>query len=144
MIILFSEGPLPASLADDRYRTSFTPSVARGWEAACWIRLHKPELALPILNDSFATYDPNSLLRRSYLLANKGWVHGQLGDVTKACTLLLESLNITAQTKSLVTLQMIYQGREELDHWKDSGDVKELDARIVNVYKSLARVKERV
>ncbi len=136
--------PLTVSLTDDRYRTGFTPSVAKGWEAACWIWLHEPELALPILNESFATYDPTSMLRRSYLLANSGWVHGQLGDVTKACEQLLESLSITAQTKSLVTLQMIYQGRADLEPWKNSSDVKDLDARIVEVYKSLVRVKERV
>jgi DNA-binding SARP family transcriptional activator len=136
--------PLTVSLADDRYRTGFNPSVAKGWEGACWIWMGKPELALPALDEALATYEPANVLRRSYLLANRGRVYGQLGDLKTSCKLLLESLNITAQTKSLIALQRVYQGRSELDPWKESGDVKELDERIVEVYRSLAGVRERV
>jgi DNA-binding SARP family transcriptional activator len=134
---------LPASPANNPYGIGFiNPSVIAGYEGACWMRLHKPELALPALNEAFATHNPTSLLRRSLILANTGRVHAQLGDVTKAYQMLLESLNITEQTKSLIALQRIYQGRAELDPWEKSGEVKDLDERILEVYNLLATVKE--
>jgi DNA-binding SARP family transcriptional activator len=134
---------LPTSLAHDPYRTDINPLMLAWYEGACLMSLHQPESALPLIN-MFATSDPTPTLQRSLHLASMGRVHGQLGDVRKACELLLESLNITAQIKSLNALKGIYQGRGELDPWKDNADVKELDARIVEVYRSLADVREQV
>jgi DNA-binding SARP family transcriptional activator len=131
---------LPISLADDIYRTRFNPRMVAGYEAAGFIWLREPERALQLLKER----NPISTREHSLHLGNLGRVYGQLGDVTKACGLLLESLGITKQTKSLNALQRVYQGRAELEPWKNSGEVKELDARIVEVYQSLAKVRERV
>jgi DNA-binding SARP family transcriptional activator len=133
---------LPTSLAHDPYRTDINPLMLAWYEGACLMSLHQPESALPLIN-MFATSDPTPTLQRSLHLASMGRVHGQLGDVRKACELLLESLCITSQTKSINALKGIYQGRSELDPWKESGDVKELDARVVEVYRSLANMRER-
>jgi tetratricopeptide (TPR) repeat protein len=135
---------LPESLSGDIYRTDFNPSEVARRESDCFMDLCQPERALPTMKEALATCDPTSTRYRSVLLANVGRVYGQLGDVKTACKLLLESLDITTQVKSLVTLRRIYKGRSELDSWKDSGDVKELDERIVEVHRSLAKVKERV
>ena len=44
----------------------------------------------------------------------------------------------------MLPIQMFRRANSELEPWKDNRDVKEVEARIVEVYKSLAKVKERV
>ena len=131
-------------MADDPYKTSVNALTLAEYESAYLMRLRKPELALPIHNKVIAAYDPTDIRHRSFLLARGGKMHAQIGEVKTACKLLLDSLGITEQMKSLVMLQRIYQGRVDLEPWKDRGEVKELDERIVEVYKSLGRVKELV
>lgn len=135
---------LPTSLDDDIYATGFNPSRAAGYEGASFVRLCQPERALPALEEAFALCDPTSLRRRSTLLADIGTVYAQLGDAKKACSLILQSVDMTAQTKSLVVLQRIYKGRAELDPWKDSAEVKILDERVSEMFTTLTKLKEHV
>jgi transcriptional regulator with XRE-family HTH domain/tetratricopeptide (TPR) repeat protein len=134
---------LPTSLLDDTYATGFNPSRAEGYEGACFVRLHQPDLALPALEKAFSLCDPTSLRRRSTLLADRGTVYAQLGDVQTACSLILQALDMTAQTKSLVVLQRIYKGREVLDPWKGHPEVKILDERIFEMLTTLTKLKEQ-
>lgn len=133
---------LPSSLADDTYATGFNPSRAAGYEGACFVRLRQPERALPALEKAFSLCDPTSLRRRSTLLADRGTVYAQLGDVQTACSLILQALDMTAQTKSLVVLQRIYKGRSELEPWKESAEVKALDERMFEMLTTLTKLKE--
>lgn len=135
---------LSASLDNDVYATGFNPSRAAGYEGASFVRLRQPERALPALEEAFALCDPTSLRRRSTLLADIGTVYAQLGDTTKACSLILQSVDMTAQTKSLVVLQRIYKGRAELNPWKDSAEVKALDERVAEMFTALTKLKEHV
>ena len=134
----------PSSLADDIYATGFNPSRAAGYEGACFVRLRLPERALPALEEALVLCEPTSLRRRSTLLADIGTVHAQLGDVKTACSFILQSVEVTAQTKSLAVLQRIYKGRSELDPWKDSADVKALDERVTEMFQMLTKLKEQV
>jgi tetratricopeptide (TPR) repeat protein len=135
---------LPLSLTDDIYGTGFNSSRAAGYEGACFMRLHKPELALPALKRAFALCDPAPLRRRSTLLADIGTVHAQLGDFKTASALILQSLDMTDQTKSLVVLQRIYKARAELDPWRHCSEVKILDERVVKTFNTLTKIKEQV
>ncbi len=135
---------LPISLAEDIYETGFNPSRAAGYEGSCFVRLRLPERALPALNQAFDQCDPASLRRQSTLLADIGTVHAQLGDVQTACSFILRALDVTEQTKSLVVLQRIYKGRGELDPWKESNEVKNLDERVGGMLNLLTQLKEQV
>ena len=139
---LSKEITLPLTLTDDIYATGFNPSRAAGYEGACFVRLRQPEHALPALKEAFALCDPTSIRRRATLLADIGTVHAQLGDVKTACDLILQSLDTTVQTKSLVVLQRIYKGRGELDSWKHSAEVKNLDECIHDTFTTLVKMKE--
>jgi hypothetical protein len=138
------QSPLPIAFTDDIYATGFNPSRAAGYEGACFVRLRQPERALPALRQAYALCDPTSIRRRSTLLADIGTVYAQLGDGKGACSLILQSLDMTVQTKSLVVLQRIYKGRGELDAWKESAEVKNLDERMYEMCTSLTRMKEQV
>lgn len=135
---------LAISLADDTYETGFNPSRAAGYEGSCFVRLRLPERALPALNQAFGQCDPTSLRRQSTLLADIGTVYAQLGDVRTACSFILRALDVTEQTKSLVVLQRIYKGRGELDPWKESNEVKNLDERVGGMLNTLTKLKEQV
>ncbi|MBE3558388.1 MAG: hypothetical protein IMW89_04090, partial [Ktedonobacteraceae bacterium] len=134
---------LPASLEDDFYATGFNPSRAAGYEGACFVRLHKPELALPALEQALNFCEPASLRRQSTLIADIGTVHAQLGNPEEACKLLRQSLDMTMQTKSLVVLQRVCKARNELKPWKNTEDVKSLDDQIADTFTALAQLKEK-
>jgi hypothetical protein len=133
---------LPASLDDDRYATGFNPSRAAGYEGACFVRLHKPELALPALEQAFALCDPTPLHRQSTLIADIGTVHAQLGNPKEACRLLSQALDMTMQTKSLVVVQRVCKARNELKRWKRSAEVNTLDTQITDTFTALTKLKE--
>lgn len=133
---------LPASLDDDRYATGFNPSRAAGYEGACFVRLHQPELALPALEQALAWCDPTSLRRQSTLIADIGTVHAQLGNPKEACRLLSQALAMTMQTKSLVVVQRVCKARNEMKRWMQSAEVKTLDAQIADTFTALPKLKE--
>ncbi|HEU5376431.1 MAG TPA: helix-turn-helix domain-containing protein [Ktedonobacteraceae bacterium] len=134
---------LPLSLADDVYRTGFDLSRSAGYEGSCFVLLRQPERALPALNEASRLCDPASLHRRAMHLADRGSVYAQLGDVQTACSFMLDALDVTEQSKSLVGLQKVYKGRKELDSWKDNGEVKSLDERIAGTLHLLTSARER-
>jgi DNA-binding XRE family transcriptional regulator/tetratricopeptide (TPR) repeat protein len=135
---------LPATLDDDRYSTNFNTSRAAGYEGACFLLLREPDLALSALEQSLASCNPTALVRQSRLRADKGIVYAQLGNPKEACHLLRQSLDVTMKTKSLVVMQRVYKARNELDPWKQSAEVKDLDAQIRDTFTTLTKLKEEV
>jgi transcriptional regulator with XRE-family HTH domain len=133
---------LPAPLDDNFFVTSFDASRAAGYEGACFVRLRKPELALPALEQALTLFDPTSLRRKSTLIADIGTVHAQLGNPEEACRLLSRALDMTMQTKSLVVVQRVCKARNELKRWKQSADVKSLDVQIADTFTALTKLKE--
>jgi tetratricopeptide (TPR) repeat protein len=134
----------PLSSKDDMYSTGFNESRMLGYEGACFVRLHRPELALPALQGALASCDPTSLRRRATLFADIGIVHAQLGEVRTASELMLQSLDTTVQIKSLVVLQRVSKGRGELNRWSKSAEVQNLDDQIYETLTVLNKMKEQV
>jgi DNA-binding SARP family transcriptional activator len=128
---------------EDLYETSFNASKAAGYEGSCFLLLRQPERALPALLQASTQCDPTWLHRRSQQLADRGTAYAQLGDVQTACSHMLEALEITERTKSLVAFQKVSQGKRELDPWKESSAVKSLDERMFEVLTTLTKLKER-
>src|SRR5258707_3316413 len=135
---------LPISLADDVYRTGFNQSRAAGYEGSCCVLLRQPERALLALNEAATLCSPTLLHRRSIHLADRGAVYAPLGDRNNARALTSEVLDVTEQSKSLIGLQKVFKGRKELDPWKESGEVKNLDARLRDLLIRLTKLKEQV
>jgi transcriptional regulator with XRE-family HTH domain len=128
----------------DRYSTGFNPASVAGYEGACFVRLRKPELALPALEQAFASSDPTNLHRQSIFIADMGMVHSQLGNPKEACQILSQALDTVVQTKSLEVVQRVCKARNELDRWKQSGEVKDLDTQIRDTFTALTKLKEEV
>jgi len=121
---------LEASLGEDRYATGFNPSRLSGYEGACFVRLRQPERALPALQQALALLDPQAIRRQSTLFTDIGIAYAQQGNVQVACQFAIQALAITTQTKSLSVLERVRQVRKELEAWKDSQEVKDLERQL--------------
>jgi DNA-binding SARP family transcriptional activator len=118
------------SLGEDRYATGFSPSRLAGYEGACFVRLCQPERALPALQQAVTLLDPQAIRRRSTLLTDMGIAQAQQGQVQQACTLAIQALAITTQTKSLSVLERVRLVRSELEPWKETDAVQDLEQRL--------------
>jgi len=119
-----------ASLGEDHYATGFNPSRLAGYEGACFVRLRQPDRALPALQQALTLLDSQAIRRQSTLFTDLGIAHAQLGNVQYACTFAIQALAITAQTKSLSVLERVRQVRQELEAWKDTQEVKDLERQL--------------
>jgi tetratricopeptide (TPR) repeat protein len=119
-----------ASLGEDRYATGFNPSRLAGYEGACFVRLRQPDRALPALQQALALLDPQAIRRQSTLFTDMGIAYAQQGNVLVACQLAIQALTITTQTKSLSVLERVRQVRKELEAWKDTEEVKDLERQL--------------
>ncbi len=126
------------SLGEDRYATGFNPSRLAGYEGACFVRLRRPERALPALQQALALLDPQAVRRQSTLLSDMGIAYAQQGNVQIACTFAIQALTITTQTKSLSVLERVRQVRKELEAWKDTEVVKDLERQLETTSRRIA------
>jgi DNA-binding SARP family transcriptional activator len=119
-----------ASLGEDRYATGFNPSRLAGYEGACFVRLRQPDRALPALQQALALLDLQAVRRQSTLLTDMGIAHAQQGNVQTACHYAIQALAITMQTKSLSVLERVRQVWKELERWKETEEVKDLERQL--------------
>jgi tetratricopeptide (TPR) repeat protein len=118
------------SLGEDRYATGFDPSRLAGYEGACFVRLRQPDRALPALQQAIALLDPQAIRRQSTLFTDMGNAHAQQGHVQQACALAIQALAITAQTRSLRVLERVRLVRRELEPWKETEGVQDLEKQL--------------
>lgn len=117
-------------LGEDRYATGFSPSRLAGYEGACFVRLRKPERALPALQRALALLDPHAIRRQSTIITDMGIAHAQQGNIQEACTLANQALTITVQTKSRAVLERVRTLHQELEPWKGTKEVKDLSRHL--------------
>ena len=106
----------------DPYATGLTASRLASYEGSCYLRLHQPEKALPILQQARTDSDPTSIRRRSRLLTYESTAYMLLGNPQQACVSLTQALDLTLQTQSfdilhhisLLSSQLTAQGNTEV------------------------------
>lgn len=117
-------------LEEDRYATGLSASRLAGYEGACFVRLHQPDRALPALQQAFSLLDPQAIRRQSTLLTDMGIAYVQQGNVQKACQLAVQALSITKQTKSRAVLERVRTLHTELEAWKETSEVQDLEKHL--------------
>ena len=73
---------------------------------------------------------PSSMRRQSTLFTDMGIAYAQQGNVPTACHYAIQALAITTQTKSLSVLERVRHVRNELEAWKDTQEVKDLERHL--------------
>ena len=102
---------------------NFDPTTLAGYQGACLLRIGKPLEALTALQKSVQDLQMIHALR----LADIGIAHAQLGVYEKACMLGREALTMIAHTKKGSQLQRVRELRHNLQSWKHTSEVQELD-----------------
>ena len=123
--------------AEDHYATGMNPSRLAGYEGACFVRLCRPERALPALQQAVTLLDPQAVRRQSTLLTDMGIAYAQQGHIEEACTFAKQALAITTHTRSLSVLERVRLVRRELEPWKEAEDVKDLEKHLDMTFASI-------
>jgi len=114
-------------LGEDRYATGFNSSRLAGYEGACFVRLRRPERALPALQQALVLLDPQAIRRQSTLFTDMGIAYAQQGNVQEACKLACQALTITMHTKSRAVLERVRTLHRALEPWRETEEVKDLE-----------------
>lgn len=121
-------------LGEDRYATGMNSSRLAGYEGACFVRLRRPERALPVLQQAAALLDPQAVRRQSTIFTDMGMAYAQQGNIHEACKHAKYALVLTTQTKSLSVLERVRLVRQELEPWREIGSVQELEKHLDTMF----------
>lgn len=135
---IVSSFPLQA----DTYATGFDASRQWGYEGACFVRLHQPGRALPVLQQALDHINSTAKRRCATLYADMSDAYAQLGSVDQACSYAQRSLDITAQIKSLSTLQRLSHVKSELEPWKGNAEVKSFNKHYIATITTIVQTEE--
>jgi tetratricopeptide (TPR) repeat protein len=108
----------------------FDPDRLAGERGVALARLGQPDAAQKVLAPALASLDPSVVKTRPRLLAALATAHVQQGDVDRACQLGAEALGIAAQQEVQPNLQDVRKLRLDLEPWRDSQAVKDLDEQL--------------
>jgi tetratricopeptide (TPR) repeat protein len=133
---LFDEAEIAMSRAGEedearRPRVAFfDPHRLAGERGVALARLGQPEAAQEVLRPALTSLDPSVVKTRPRLLTALATAHVQQGDVDRACELGAEALGIAAQQEVQTNLRDVRKLRLELEPWRNSQAVKDLDERL--------------
>jgi hypothetical protein len=85
------------------------------------------------LADALRLLEPAHIQRRPTLLIDMASTYAQQGDVDRAYEHAMQSFSIVAQTKSQAVAKRLLRLRQELEPWKDTHSVKNLDQQMAQL-----------
>jgi DNA-binding SARP family transcriptional activator len=127
-------------LEADPYATGFTASRLASYEGSCYLHLHQPEKALPILQQAIADVDSTSLRSRSRLLTYEGMAYALLGSPQQACMSLSQALDLTLQTQSLDILHRVQHLGRKLPTEGNTTMLNDLNGRIQETHRAITHM----
>jgi tetratricopeptide (TPR) repeat protein len=122
----------------DHYWTSFDRLQLAGYKGVCLLRLSHPKNterashltnAQRTLNQALAETEPVLFRLRPTLLSDLAGVYIRQGEISEACNQAFQALTIDP-VKSQMVVQRVVMLRRELEPWKSTQDVKNLDEKI--------------
>lgn len=142
--IRYPEGSTPQKR--ETYWVHFNQSLAAGYRGVSFLKLaQKSESAQKrglsanaqeALAEAIEVLDPGLTRRKPNLLADLAGTYIQTGDIERACSIATEAATLVDQIKSQVVLQRILNLRKELEPWRSTASVSELDNHISSILMS--------
>jgi tetratricopeptide (TPR) repeat protein len=129
-------GNVSISFEEGAARAIFSPFRLLSYKGTCAIRLKHPEAAQESLRASLNQVDPTYLQHRSIALVDLGMTYVQQADIREACQYASQALSLVGQTGSGRVLQRAFTLRRELDPWKHTMFVKQLDEELTSLLNS--------
>ncbi|HMC07824.1 MAG TPA: helix-turn-helix transcriptional regulator [Actinomycetota bacterium] len=109
----------------------FDPGRRARERGACATRLKEPEIALAALEEGLEALGSGASKRRALVLSDLAESYTVSGEIEEACRLLGEAFTAGIQLRSHRVLNRVRKVRGELDPWKGTKGVKELDERLL-------------
>lgn len=96
----------------------------------CHLELHDAQLAAGYFHQSAATLDQSFTRNTAFNTVELGMTYVQCNDIDEAARLIGDAGEIAARTSSARLLERLKQGRAELQPWKRTPAVRNLDDRL--------------
>ena len=129
-------GNVSMCFEEDAARAIFSPFYLLSYKGICSIRLKQPEAAQESLRASLDQGEPTHLQHRSIALVDLGMTYVQQADIREACQYASQALSLVGQTGSGRVLQRVFTLRRELEPWKHTMFVKQLDEQLASLLNS--------
>src|SRR5205807_3625605 len=120
--------------SEDPYMTTFSPSLFAGYKGVCHMQFGEPEAAYQVLREALAHLTTPSISRRCYILTDLASACIQRKEIVEACTYTRQALVLTTQAKSPALWQRINDIHQQLEPWKDTQEVKDLNEQLRTIY----------
>lgn len=114
----------------------FGPVKLLSYKGTCSIRLKQPEVAQNSLRAHLTLIDSMHVHYKSITFVDLGMTYMQQADIREACRCASQALSLIKQTESGRVLQRMFHLRQELDPWKHTLAVKQLDEQLASVVSS--------
>jgi tetratricopeptide (TPR) repeat protein len=108
----------------------FNRTYLIGERGVALARLEQPKAAQEVLEDALSSLDPEAVKTRPRLLAALATAHLRQGNIDEACRLGGDALGLATRQQVGPNLQDVRRLRLELEPWRASRAVKELDAQL--------------
>jgi transcriptional regulator with XRE-family HTH domain/tetratricopeptide (TPR) repeat protein len=127
---------------EEMYWLHFDRSRLAGYQGICFRRLYHLDdartqsfldKAQQALTDALALLEPTRIQRRPTLLIDLASTYAQQGDLDGAYEHAMQSLSIIAQTKSQTNTKRLLTLQQELEPWKDTQSIKNLNQQIAQL-----------
>jgi hypothetical protein len=96
-------------------------------------RLQRPQAAQQVLEQALASLDPEVVKTRPRLMAALATAHVRQGNIDEACHLGAGALDLAARQQVAPNLQDVRRLRLDLEPWRKTQAVKELDEQLALV-----------
>lgn len=123
-VIDFADG------GEDAYWTGFERPALAGYKGICYMRLHMPEEARKVLQQSLQSFAPSPTRRKSIVLSDLAMTYVQQGEVEEACRIASDSLMVAVQSKSARAIQRLRELQNCLSPWNDQIAVKRFQEQL--------------
>lgn len=124
----------------ESYWIHFDRSLAAGYQGISFLKLSRfgqknlINNAQTALKDALDLLDPSMKRRQPTLLVDLAGTYIQQRNIEQACECALQAMDIAAQIKSQVSLQRLHTLREDLEPWKETQYVINLDNHIYPLF----------
>ena len=121
------------AFAEGAVDAHFTRSLLLGWKGACYTLLKQPQAAQEALKEDLAIIDPARSIHNAIVLVDLARTYIQQGEIEEACSYAHKALDIMMHLKSARVFQRILDFRGELESWRNTEYVKNLDKQLATL-----------
>jgi DNA-binding SARP family transcriptional activator len=131
-------GQVSLAFEENTAHALFGPLKLLAFQGTCFIRLRQLEEAQTVLHTHLDSLAATHLHHQSITLVDLGMTHALQADTKESCHCASRALSLVAQTGSGRVLQRAVHLRRELDPWKNTPSVRQLDEHLASVLQAEA------